>query len=324
MTHQSSLIALLEPLGPDLELVQRILDDQLAHVAQPFQAALQSRVAGGKRLRSALVLWTARLFGAPSAPFYTLGAAVEMLHAATLIHDDVVDDSPVRRGRAALHTIWPTAATVLVGDYLLAHSVMLAAGLNHPAILHVLADTLATMCRGEMEQVFTESGRSLRREHYYRSIEAKTASLFAAAVQMAAMLAGAADAQVAALRRYGRELGMAYQVVDDVLDVVADEKELGKAAGSDLRQGLLTLPILLHLQGGTDDCPVRAVLAGQRDEEHVQAAIQAIRSSGAVTAALAEAQVYARQAQQALLALPDTPARHTLATLAEATVVRRQ
>jgi heptaprenyl diphosphate synthase len=323
LNDRSALISLLEPIRPDLEGVQQVLDDKLAAVGQPLQAVLRSRLQGGKRLRAALVILTAHLFERSAIPFYPLAAAVEMLHAATLIHDDVVDDSPVRRGQAALHTVWPTGATVLAGDYLLARSASLVAELEYPALLKVFGDTLCTMAAGEIQQMFASGDPGEPRAEYYRGIEAKTASLFAAAMQMAGMLAGAGEAQVAALRRFGHELGIAFQIVDDVLDLVADEAELGKPSGSDLRQGLLTLPVLLYLEGEYDDDPVAAVLSGQHDEERVGAALAAIRSSGAVPAALEEARVYARRAEEALHTLPHTPSRHMLAALVEYVVARR-
>jgi geranylgeranyl pyrophosphate synthase len=323
MTDPPTLQSLLEPVRPDLEGVQQVLDAELAEVEQPFQAVLRSRLEGGKRLRAVLVVLTGRLFDAPRTPFHTLAAAVEMLHAATLIHDDVVDNSPVRRGQAALHTVWPSGAAVLAGDYLLARSAMLVAELEHPALLKVFGDALCTMCAGEIRQMSAAGDGGDPRDEYYRSIEAKTASLFAAAMQMAAMLAGAGKAQVDALHCFGRELGMAFQIVDDVLDVMADEAELGKPAGSDLRQGLFTLPILLYLEEAREDRSVRAVLAGQQDEEQVNAALAAIRSSGATTVALDEARAYARRAQESLLSLPETPSRHILGALAEYVVARR-
>jgi geranylgeranyl pyrophosphate synthase len=323
LSEPSSLTSLLEPIRTEMEGVQRVLDGQLHEVAPPLQAVLRSRLQGGKRLRAALVILTGRLFDAAPAPFYTLAAAVEMLHAATLIHDDVVDDSPVRRGQAALHTVWPAGATVLAGDYLLARSASLVADLGHPALLKVFGDTLCTMAAGEIGQMFPAGESVDPRAEYYRRIEGKTASLFAAAVQMAAMLAGAGEAQVSALRGFGRELGMAFQIVDDVLDLVGDEAGLGKPPGSDLRQGLLTLPVLLYLEEASEECAVRAVLAGQRDEHHVRAALAAIRSSRATAVALEEARAYARRAQECLLSLPETPSRQTLDALAEYVVARR-
>jgi geranylgeranyl pyrophosphate synthase len=324
LNDQSSLIPLLEPIRQDMEGVQQVLDVKLAEVGEPLRAVLRSRVGGGKRLRAALVVLTAHLYERSAVPFYALAAAVEMLHAATLIHDDVVDDSPVRRGQAALHTVWPTGATVLAGDYLLARSASLVAELEHPALLKVFGDTLCTMCAGEIRQMLAAGERGDPRAEYYRGIDAKTASLFAGAMQMAGMLAGAGEVQVAALRRFGRELGMAFQIVDDVLDLVVDEAELGKPSGSDLRQGLLTLPLLLYLEEARDDRSVRAVLAGQHDEEHVGAVLAAIRSSGAIAAALEEARAFSRQGQKALAVLPNNSARQTLHCLADYVVERKR
>jgi len=188
------------------------------------------------------------------------------------------------------------------------------------------------MCAGEIRHTFVTQGKHRlrrvqsrrRREDYYRSIKAKTASLFAASTEMAGVLAGAEELQIAALRRFGRELGMAFQIVDDVLDFVGDEAQLGKLAGSDLRQGLVTLPILCYLERVGDDVPVNAVRSGQRDEEHVRAAIEAVSSSGAVEASLAEAHAHARRSQEALATLPDGVSRQTLCSLAEYVVERRR
>jgi len=307
-----------------MEGVQRVLDENLAQVGDPLFGVLQPRVAGGKRLRAALVMLVCRMLNASPDPLQHLAAAVEMLHSATLVHDDILDCSSVRRGSSALHTVWPVPAAVLAGDYLLARSTAIVAALNHPAVLKVFAEALCTLCAGEIRQMFVTLDTHTRRDEYYHSIEAKTAALFATAMQMAGMLAAASEAQTAALTSYGRQLGMAFQIADDVLDLVANEAEMGKPAGSDLRQGLATLPVLLYLDldGVQGDGAVQAVLDGQRDEAQVQAALRAIRSSGAITAALAEAQVYVRRAQEALLTLPDTPPRHVLTALAEYVVAR--
>ena len=174
------------------------------------------------------------------------------------------------------------------------------------------------MCAGEIQQMFAHQGRRRSRGEYYRAIDAKTASLCAAATEMAARLAGTDEAHAAALHRFGRELGLAFQVADDVLDFVGNETTLGKPAGSDLRQGIVTLPVVLYLERCDGDNPVQAVLAGERDATHVQAAIEAVRESRAIEAALAEANTHAQLAQDALAGQPDNDARqmlHTLATL---------
>ncbi len=349
---------MLEPIRSQMERVERLLFDTLAQVEEPLGSRLRRSLGGGKRLRPALVILVGQMFAssapplsppigekASAAPFHSLAAAVEVLHTATLIHDDLVDEAPLRRGRKTLHTIWPAGATVLAGDYLLAQAASLIAETEHPRILKVFAETLCTMCAGEIRQIFITKGKTkgkqshshaaveqtaldatgrYGREDYYRSIEAKTASLCAAATEMAGLLAGAGEPQIAALRRFGRELGMAFQIADDVLDFTGDEAQLGKPAGSDLRQGLITLPTLCYLERAEDDAPVNGVLSGQRDDEHVQAAIEAVCSSGAIEAALAEARDHARQSQEALATLPDNDSRHMLCSLAEYVVERRR
>ena len=321
------LIPLLEPIRPQMERVERLLHEMLTKAEEPLSSMLSHSLGGGKQLRPALVILIGQMLQedrqipAPAAPFYSLAAAVEMLHIATLIHDDLVDEALLRRGHKTLHTIWPAGATVLAGDYLLGRATSLIAELEHPRILKGFGETLCTLCAGEIRRMVVAEGEH-GREDYYRSIEAKTASLFAASTEMAGILAGAEEPQIAALRRFGREFGMAFQIVDDVLDFVGDEAQLGKPAGSDFRQGLITLPILCYLERAEDDGPVRVALSGQRDEEHVRAAIEAIRSSGAIEASLAEARVHARRSQEALTTLPDNAARHTLCSLAEYVVER--
>ena len=322
MKASLQLIPLLEPIRSEIEQVECLLNETLAKVEEPLSSMLR-RSLGGKQVRPALVVLVGRMFASPPAPFHNLAAAVDMLHAATLIHDDLVDEAPLRRGRETLHTIWPTGATVLAGDYLLGRATSLIAELERPRILKVFAEILCTMCAGEIKRMLVTKGKHSRREDYYHSVEAKTASLFAASTEMAGLLAGAEELQIAALRRFGRELGIAFQIVDDVLDFIGDEAQLGKPAGSDLRQGLITLPILCYLERAEDDAPVNAVLSGQRDEERVRAAIEAVCSSGAIEAALAEAQAHARRSQEALATLPDNASRQMLCSLAEYVVERR-
>jgi len=216
------LIPLLDPIRPQMERVERLLHETLAEVEEPLSSRLRHSLDGGKRLRPALVILTGQVFVSSTAPFYSLAAAVDMLHTATLIHDDLLDEAPLRRGRETLHTTWPPAATVLAGDYLLGRATSLIAELGHPRIFKVFGETLCALCAGEIRRMVTAKGEH-NCEDYYRSIEDKTASLFAAATEMAGILAGAGDLQIAALRRFGREFGMAFEIVDDVLDFIGDE-----------------------------------------------------------------------------------------------------
>ncbi|MFH1927973.1 MAG: polyprenyl synthetase family protein [Chloroflexota bacterium] len=322
MKSELQLTPPLEPIRPEMERVEGLLHETLARVEEPLQSMLRPLTDGGKRCRPALVILGGRMFAPFGSPFRILAAAVEMLHTATLIHDDLVDKADLRRGQKTLHTIWPVGATVLAGDYLLARSVSMIAGLEDCRLVKIFAETLCTLCAGEIREMCVTEGKHRSREEYYISVEAKTASLFAAAMEMAGILAGAEEGHVATLGRYGRELGMAFQIVDDVLDFTGDEEKLGKPAGSDLRQGLVTLPTLCYLEKATDDVAVNAVLSGQWDEEHMRAAIEAVCSSGAIEASLAEARAHAMRAQEALAGLPDNASRGMLYSLAEFVVER--
>ena len=323
MKPARKLISLFEPIRPQMERVEHLFDEVLAKAENPLGLRLRCSLDSGKRIRPALVILAGQVFTASTAPFNCLAAAVEMMHAATLIHDDLLDEAPLRRGRGTLHTIWSPRAAVLAGDYLLAQAASLVADLGRPRIVKIFAETLCTICEGEIRQTFTAKGERGPREDYYHSIDAKTASLFAAATEMAGILAGASEPHVNALRRFGRELGMAFQIADDVLDFIGDETQLGKATGGDLRQGLITLPTLCYLECVGDNVPVNAVLSGHRDAGQVRAAVEAICSSGAIDSALAEARAHARQSQEALVSLPDNASRQILCSLAEYVVERR-
>jgi geranylgeranyl pyrophosphate synthase len=315
-----------------MEQVNLLLRHTASRVDEPLRSMLGRTLGGGKQLRPALVIVTGRLFDAPLVPFRRLAAAVDMLHAATLIHDDLVDSSPLRRGQETLHRIWPAGAVVLAGDYLLGEATTLVGELERPRIARVFAGILRTMCAGEIRRMLAVHGGggasspegALRRwrEEYYRDIEDKTASLLAATMEMGAILAGADEGQIEMLRRYGQGLGIAFQIMDDVLDVTGDERVLGKPAGSDLRRGLPTLPTLCYLEMTEGGGPVRVVLSGQRDERHVQAALQAIRTSGAIEASLCEASLHARRSQEALASFPDGRWIRILCALADYTVHR--
>jgi geranylgeranyl pyrophosphate synthase len=318
------VISLLDPIRSDLERAMRLLHEALAQVGEPLGSELCQLIEGGKCVRPALVILVGRLFSAEATPFHKLAAAVEVLHTATLIHDDLIDGAALRRGHETLHTSWPAGVTVLVGDVLLAQTAALVAELDRPQILGMFAAALHAMSTGEIDQLLSAGKARCSREGYYRRIEAKTASLCAAATEMAAVLAEAEEAQIAALRRFGWELGIAFQIADDVLDFIGDEAQLGKPAGSDLRQGLVTLPAICYLEQAGGDAAVEAVLVGQQEEARVRAAVEAISASGAVDAALDEARSHARKARESLAAFPDGDSRRMLLELADYAVERKR
>lgn len=316
MAERTDLATILAPIRQDLERLEEHLRAIATHAAPPLDAMLAHALRGGKHLRPALVLLVSQLFGPAHDGAVRLASALDVLHAATLIHDDLVDQSALRRGRGTLHTLWPAAACILAGDYLLAEAVALVAEVANPAVLAHFGALLRALCAGEIHQIVNGRAGTVDRAACYRHIEAKTASLFAAAAEMAALLMGASPAQIAAVRCYGRELGIAFQIMDDILDLIADEAALGKPGASDLKQGIITLPLLLYLEQNHTDTAVRAVLSGDCTEPAVQQALHAVRSSAAIPQALGIARSHAANATQALTPCPAGPIRATLCSLA--------
>jgi geranylgeranyl pyrophosphate synthase len=273
--------------------------------------------SGGKRIRPALSILATKFHPTDPEKMYTLAIATELVHAATLIHDDLIDKSSTRRGNPTINSRWSGTATVLAGDFLLARAADIAANLDNFRVMRIFARTLMMICEGEIRQDFARSHWPPNRDEYYKHIESKTASLFIAATEGGAILSGAPENEIAALKAYGRHLGMAFQMVDDILDFTADEKELGKPVGSDLRQGTFTLPVFYYLEGEARNQPVSELLTTR-----VEQLIEAIRHSPAIAAAKAEAQRVAQRARDALAIFPDNVYRRALTDLAEYVVER--
>ncbi len=325
-------ISLLEPLAPDLERVERKLREPVHPDYPQLMAVLQSLLdSGGKRLRPALALLSGKLYAADLDKLVSLAASVEMLHTATLVHDDLIDGALMRRGRTTLNARWSMGATVLMGDYLFARAAALAAATDNVRVMGIFANTLMTICSGELRQIFdrnqvplldSEEAWKAALERYDQRIHAKTASLFAAATESAALLGDAPEEQVRALREYGLLLGMGFQIVDDILDFQGDQEVLGKPVASDLREGIVTLPVLFFLREHPDDGGVAAVMQDKGNETLVQEVVAAIRQSGAVDRAMDRAQGFIARSQAALTALPDSQVRDILHALAAFTTAR--
>jgi geranylgeranyl pyrophosphate synthase len=277
--------------------------------------------AGGKRIRPAICLLTAGIFDADLDHSVSLAAAVEMLHTATLVHDDLIDQSVLRRGVATLNTDWPSAATVLMGDYLFARAANLVARTRDVDVMDLFAKTLMVILNGEVKQQFSRG--EVDRQAYYERIYAKTAAMFVLSTQAAATLGGADDASLQALKAYGRGVGMAFQMVDDVLDFVGTPEQIGKPVGSDLRQGLFTLPAIYYVETHPEDDAVRALLdGGTKDPELVAKVVAAVRASGAIEEALLQARTSVAQAERALEGLPRSAYVAALSSLARYIVDR--
>ncbi len=311
--HATSLVA---PQLADVEEVLRACArvPEIPLLEQVLGAVL---LAPGKRLRPALALHVAQIVGGRPTAVAKLAAATEVLHSATLVHDDIVDSSPERRGRPAVHVTWSQKIAVLAGDYLFATAADLVAQLDRPVIVRLFAATIHDMSTSEFVAPSYDDDGDLAREQYLRKIGHKTASLFALACEAAAVLGDAPAAEREAFRDLGWSLGMAFQITDDILDISGLVAETGKPVGTDLRAGLVTLPVILYLGAGAgagDDDPVRAVLTGKAtDDADVMQALDTIKASGAVDDAAEVAGGYAAQARAALDRVRPSPARELVA-----------
>jgi len=328
-------IPLLEPLAAELKRVEAKMHEPLHPDYPQLTTVLQHLLdSGGKRLRPALALLAGSFYPTDLDKLVPLAASVEMLHTATLVHDDLIDGALMRRGKETLNARWNMGATVLTGDYLFARSAALAAETDNVRVMAIFSNTLMTICRGELSQIFdrhdipemdSEQDWGQALERYDRRIHAKTASLFSAATEAAAVLGGAPEPEVVALRDYGEYLGTGFQIIDDVLDFQGNQDILGKPVGSDLSEGIVTLPVLYYLREHPSDERVATIIRnGSHDKDLVTEVVTDIRQSGAVAQAMDRAREYIARSQAALSVLPDKEPRATMHSLADYTISRQE
>jgi geranylgeranyl pyrophosphate synthase len=286
-----STVSFFSTVQDEIQLVEKRMRAQADEKNHPdLSAALDHLLAsGGKRIRPTLVFLVGNMLVAPQDKLVSLGAAVEMLHTATLVHDDLIDGSLLRRGTPTLNVRWSPAATVLTGDFLFARAAKLAAEADHLPLMKLFAETLAVIVNGELTQLFASRGL-VSRENYYQRIYAKTASLFEMSTRAAAMVSAVDETVIESMRVFGFETGMAFQIVDDILDFTGDQASIGKPVGSDLLQGLVTLPALYYVESHPDDADVRLLKeGGWGNRERMERLVQSIRKSNAIGHAMDEA-----------------------------------
>ncbi|HEU5433703.1 MAG TPA: polyprenyl synthetase family protein [Thermomicrobiales bacterium] len=314
-------------MRPDLQRVEARVE-QAAAIDMPLVSTLVLDLvrAGGKRLRPLILLLAGRAYDNDLDALATAAAGVELLHTASLVHDDTVDRAALRRGKPTLNAVLDSGAVILLGDYLFAQSAILAAATGNPRVVAIFASTLADICDGQLQEMFNAHRLDQTREEYERRIYGKTASLFAGAAEMGALIGGAPDAHVAALRSFGADIGMAFQIVDDVLDLREGTQQLGKPAGNDIRQGTVTLPTMLYgaaLAAGSADAQLlQGVVAGDLDGPEVDRLVQAIRDSDAIEQAMAVAADYAERAKAHAAIVPDPDTRRMLFEVADLALAR--
>ncbi len=326
---RAALQALLETVRPDLDAVQAALADITSSQAPYVQRLVQHvRGFGGKRLRPALVILSGRAVddAAVGEVHARVGAVVELIHTATLVHDDILDGALIRRMRPTLHSLEGTEISVLLGDFLLASAYAEAASLEDRLASRYLSKITRLVCQGEMLQIHNRGNLDLELDAYLEIIEKKTAVLYAASCEVGARYAGGSDEVVQALHDYGMHLGIAFQIVDDVLDLTGDEEVVGKSLGTDLERCKLTLPLIHFLRSApaADVAPVRRALEAGRGAEEAGAIRAAVVASGSVDHAMAEARRRLSEAEQLLDAVPPSPARETLAAVARYVLSRRR
>jgi len=331
MRHGSSLgetdlstVSFLSPVQEQVKLVEERMRVQADDSHPDLRAALEHLLAaGGKRVRPTLGLLVGNMLGADEARLVTLGAAVELLHTATLVHDDLIDGALLRRGIPTLNARWSPPATVLTGDFLFARAAKLAAETDHLPLMKAFSETLAIIVNGELTQMFSSRGL-IERDNYYKRIYAKTASLFEMTSRAAAMVSPVDEDQVEAMRDFGYQIGMAFQVVDDILDFNGDQAAVGKPVGSDLLNGLVTLPAIYYAESHPNDADVLSLPSGGwTHAENMPRLIEHIRQSDAVERSMQEASQFVDRALARLEPLHPGVEREALESLAKYIVDRR-
>ncbi|MFP7722013.1 polyprenyl synthetase family protein [Lysobacter sp. A3-1-A15] len=322
--YPTDLSAIQALASADMSAVDALIRHRLASdVVLINQVAEYIVGAGGKRLRPMLLLLSAGALGHRGADAHQLAAVVEFIHTATLLHDDVVDQSDLRRGRRTANAVWGNAASVLVGDFLYSRSFQLMVELDRVEVMRILADTTNRIAEGEVLQLLHVRNPDVDEAAYLRVIERKTAVLFAAATRLGALLAGAGTATCDALHDYGLNLGYAFQIADDVLDYASDAQTMGKNLGDDLAEGKATLP-LIHAMAHADDT-VRARLRSAIEHGEAEAlpeVVAAIQASGGLAYSRMRAEEYAQGARDALAGLADNAYVTALRGLADYAVSR--
>ena len=321
-----SLDALMALVASDMNGVNSVILERMqSKVALIPELAGHLIAGGGKRLRPMLTLASASLLGYPGTRHFKLAAAVEFIHTATLLHDDVVDGSGMRRGKRTANLIWGNPASVLVGDFLFSRAFELMVEDGSLKVLRILSHASAVIAEGEVDQLTAQRRIETDEDHYLEIISAKTAALFAAACRVSPVVAEACEDAELALEAYGRNLGIAFQLSDDVIDYASDAATMGKGVGDDFRDGKMTLPVILAYARGDEADRVfwRAAIGGERvADEDLARATDLLRQTGALTDTVERARLYGRRAIDALAMFPAGKAKSALTEAAEFAVAR--
>ena len=320
-----TITSIYQPIEQGLSVVEENLKTftraNLPWMREPLKHILES---GGKRIRPALTLLAGKFYHYNLEQLIPIATAIELFHTATLVHDDAVDASAMRRGKPTVNSLWGDGIAVLLGDYLFSNSASIVYTVGDLRVMKLFSQTLITISSGQLRQLFSAYDWRQSRQDYYEQIGSKTASLLSTAAEAGALLSEAPEEAVEALKTYGHDLGMAFQIVDDILDFIGDEEEMGKPIGSDLVEGTLTLPAILLIENYPQDNPIRELFQKRGDRAEVQRVIEMVRNSPIVEECYRIAADFSAQACRALDGLPDHACRRALLDLAHYLIERRK
>jgi octaprenyl-diphosphate synthase len=315
--HHTTQNSIAHAIAADMEAINAVIRQQL-HSDVPLVNQIAEYIigAGGKRIRPVLVLLMANAYTYGGSHHHTLAAVIEFIHTATLLHDDVVDESSLRRGRQTANALFGNAASVLVGDFVYSRAFQMMVSVGNMRVMEILADATNVIAEGEVLQLLNMHDPDVTEASYLQVIRSKTAKLFEAAAQLGALIAGAPEAEIEAAAEYGRSLGTAFQLIDDVLDYSGNATDIGKNVGDDLREGKPTLPLIYLMQNGTQDqqALVRACIENG-DEQHFDEILTAITSSGALDYTKRKAEQAAQRASASIAGLPHSQFKDSLLQL---------
>lgn len=328
MNDTATLSHLFASIQPDLDQVDITFEERATSGLEILNSASMHALGSpGKRLRTALTLLSGKMKTYRFDKLLPLSVAFEMVHLATLIHDDIVDNAKTRRGNPTVNALWGDNIAILLGDYYFAKTAGLIADINDNGIDHLFSDTVATVCEGTILEIMTAGRIDLTLETYYEKISHKTACLIAACCKGGAIVSQASDEEITLLNEYGQHLGIAFQIIDDVLDYTQDQSTIGKPVGNDLRQGMVTLPLIYALQEQPHNGRYQQVHgllnSSSHKEEDILSVVKWVTQSQGIEQAMADAHTYGNKARAALYNFPPSPDRDVLDELINFVVSRQ-
>ncbi|MCX6013954.1 MAG: polyprenyl synthetase family protein [Chloroflexi bacterium] len=311
-----STLVIFDPIRDDLQLVGKTMRDiaakEMPQLALPLEYVLKNE---GKLVRPAITLLSGKVNNYNPGTMVPIAAASELIHLASLLHDDTIDRADIRRGEPTVNKIWGNTTAVLVGDYIFARAAYLIATMERSEIVKLFAETLMSLCRGVIAESHNKYNWNLQKEQYFQRIYDKTASLFTFAAGAGSILSEAGEKHMQALTAYGLNLGMAFQIIDDILDFTGEERELGKPVGGDLLQGVITIPVIIYIAKNKDSDIVKQLIRGNSEDSLLKKFVEEIRNSSVIGESYNIANEFSTKSAEAIIGLPESAAKKSMIEL---------